>query len=109
MHELRKYLFERPNTWFGSTKYKFKLSNLEAKIKGKDIYPPVDITSLILYFLITKKALIVNKRSTKRLNGNKKILFNFGVLTISILLISSSKYFKPLLSVEIITLHFSRR
>ena len=85
------------------------MGNLEAKIKGKDIYPPVDITSSILYFLITKKALMVNKRSTKRLNGNKKILFNFGVLTISILLTSSSKYLKPLLSVEIITLHFSRR
>ena len=72
--------FALPITIFGSNRYIFKFKILAEIHNGNDIYPPVDIKTSILFFLIKKKDFIVKKKIKKKLKGNRKrLFFNFGV------------------------------
>ena len=57
-------------------------SNLAAIIKGNDIYPPVEKTFSIFFFLKNNNDLKIKNRRTIKFIGIRILLFNFGVFII---------------------------
>ena len=100
-HFFKKNKLALPKTIFGSNNIILQLINFAPIQIGKDIYPPVEITVLILFFLKNTTDLTIEMKKINNLHGSKKIFLVNGstsiIVEFSILLFIN---FDPLRSLD---------